>query len=432
MKVSIIIPIHNAETYLRECIESALAQKFHQIEVLCVEDESKDASREIIEKMREKDKRVIYIQDSNASYGHKINLGIKLARGKYIAILEADDKINVEMIELLYNIAEEYDVDVVDSDYYEMFSYNGKELMSTVKKYSDVDDYNHVVKYSNKSKKLISYSGIWSALYKKSFLEKENIRLNESAGASYQDVSFLFLTSILAQSVYHLSRPMYCYRVDNEISSVKNNKKIYEIVGECDYLKNELEKRGIKDKYIWNQFYVRKYSAYYWNYRRLSENAGSLFFEKYKEDLSRDIVNAVIDRNAVDSIIYNHTFLLIDNEKAFKDRAYNDKKGMPISKICELFPEIENREIVIFGAGKLGTRIVDILLQNDNKIKKICDNSKILQGKLIRGYEVCSVEDAVKDFPDLLYLIVNRKDSVSMKKQLLKNGINEEKVLIFT
>lgn len=106
MEVTIIVPIHNSEKYLKECIKSALDQTFYDIEILCIDGGSTDLSFEIIKELREEDSRIQYIRDSNTSYGHKINLGINIARGKYIAILESDDRMCSEFIKDLMTLQE--------------------------------------------------------------------------------------------------------------------------------------------------------------------------------------------------------------------------------------------------------------------------------------------------------------------------------------
>ena len=89
IKISVIITIHNAEQYLKECLDSVCNQTFFDIEVLCIDGGSTDSSPSILKEYAQKDVRVQIINDSNTSYGHKINVGIEQARGKYISVLES-------------------------------------------------------------------------------------------------------------------------------------------------------------------------------------------------------------------------------------------------------------------------------------------------------------------------------------------------------
>lgn len=431
MQVTIIIPIHNSEKYLKECVESAMAQSFHEVEILCIDGGSTDHSFEIIKELQRKDARITCIQDPNTSYGHKINVGIAKALGRYIAILESDDKMAPDMIENLYNIAEKYDLDVVDADYCKLFIHKGKELTYPIRKYSKLEDYNCVIDYTSGKERVILNHGIWTALYKKDFLIEQNIKLNESAGASYQDLSFLFLTSFLARKVYHVNSPLYQYRIDNTNSSVKDNNKIFEIVGECEFLKKELEKRNVVIRDAWKVYYIRKYNAYYWNYCRLGQIGRAHFLEKYEEDLKRDIREGAVIRETFGVEMYERTFLLLDDKERFVNIAQKIDKKRSITELLDLVENEKNAGVVVFGAGVSGNRIIDLLLQNGNMIKTVCDNSKLLQGTRLKNFKICSVEEAVKQCPNAFYLIANAKYGEDMRLQLIKNGIMETNIAVF-
>lgn len=430
-KVSIIIPIHNSEKYLNECIVSALSQKFREIEILCIDGGSTDSSLNIVNKWMKTDKRIVSIEDPNTSYGHKLNIGIKRAQGKYITILESDDRMLPETVKELYGIAEKFDVDVVDADYYEFFSVKGKEYKNLQRKCYDQVCYNILIDNTIKENKRIAVNGIWTGLYKKSFLLQENIFLNESKGASYQDLSFLFLTSFLAKSVYHLDVPFYQYRIDNVESSVKDDNKIFEIVGECEFLKENLKKRNILDKTVWKRYYVRKYTAFYWNYCRLSLRARELFLNRYLEELRQDEKKGLINRDMFGGDLYNQTYLLLDDINGFINLVSQNEKENIAVLFSNLLDKVVNRDIVIFGAGVLGNRIIDLLKQHDSKIMAICDNSKQLQGKERKGFMIYSVEDAVERFQNAVYIVANRRHMAEMKQQLRCMGIEDEHIVIF-
>lgn len=432
VKVSIIVPIHNSDKYLRDCLISALTQTFTDLEVLCIDTGIAARCSEIIAELGRTDSRIIHIKDANGSYGHKINAGIKAAAGGYVAILESDDQMAPDMVERLYAVAQEYNTDVVDGDFDQLFDYKGKNLRTSGRKYSDAQVYDHLIRNEKGSSKIIAENGIWTALYRKDFLLEENIWLNESPGASYQDMSFLFLTSLLARSSYHLSASVYWYRMDNTGSSVKDNSKIYEIIGECEFLKKELEKRGIYGQRESVLYLSRKYSAYYWNYRRLSEDSRRLFLERYISELRQDLEAGAIRRDMFDDIAYRQTFLLLDDIVQFKEFVAESDRNKPVEALSEMLDEFENRGIMLFGAGIFGRKVLDILCQNENKILGICDNAEQLHGTSINGIAVWSVKKAVEKYPDACYLIVNRKHSDAMREQLLAEGISATNIKIFS
>lgn len=430
--VTVIVPIHNSEKYLRDCLSSALAQTLKEIEILCIDSSSTDLCFDIISELQRSDDRIVYLKDPNTGYGHKINVGIEAANGDYIAILETDDQMAPDMVEKLYNVAETYRVDVADGDFYRFFSYEGKQLYQIGRKYPNPDIYNQRIDNENTSSRAVAMDGIWTALYRRSFLIENDIRLNESAGASYQDMSFLFLTGLLAASTYHLDIPLYWYRVDNIGSSVKDDRKIFEIIGECEFLKRELERRNLHNQNTWVLYYIRKYDAFYWNYCRLSDKSRKLFFTRYVDELKTDFESGAINREMFDETMYNRTFLLLDAPKKFMDLVIEADQHKSMGAICEILDRLENRKIILFGAGKLGNKVIDILIQNQTTILGVCDNAASLHGTVINGYEVRPVFETVRKFPDASYLIVSRNYGEEMKAQLLNEGIAETNIEIFT
>ena len=91
IKVSIIIPVYNAEKYLHECLESICSQTYNNIEILCVDDGSTDMSAETIKTFQKEDKRIVLIQQTNQYAGVARNNGFDAAKGEYVVFLDADD-----------------------------------------------------------------------------------------------------------------------------------------------------------------------------------------------------------------------------------------------------------------------------------------------------------------------------------------------------
>lgn len=99
--VSVVIPIHNAESCLRETLESLVSQTYRNIEIILVDDGSTDASCDIANEYADKDHRFTYVYQNNAGAGSARNHGLELARGKYVTFLDADDLFECQMIELM-------------------------------------------------------------------------------------------------------------------------------------------------------------------------------------------------------------------------------------------------------------------------------------------------------------------------------------------
>ena len=117
-KVSIIVPTYNVEAYLVECMESITNQTLEDIEIICINDGSTDGSLAILKSYAEKDKRIVLVDKENGGYGIGMNIGMSLATGEYIGIVEPDDFVPVNMFGDLYKIAKENDLDFVKADFY--------------------------------------------------------------------------------------------------------------------------------------------------------------------------------------------------------------------------------------------------------------------------------------------------------------------------
>ena len=100
ISVSVIIPVFNAEKYLSQCLDSIVNQTLTNIEIICVDDGSTDTSFQILKEYEEKDSRVIVLSKSNAGAGTARNEGLKIAKGKYLSFLDADDFFERNMLEL--------------------------------------------------------------------------------------------------------------------------------------------------------------------------------------------------------------------------------------------------------------------------------------------------------------------------------------------
>ena len=121
-KVSVIIPCHNAEKYLIQCLDSVTNQTLKDIEIICVDDGSSDSTPDILRQYAQKDSRVVVLNQENKNVGNARNNGLKIARGEFLSFLDADDFFEAEMLEKMTESADRYHADFVvcHSDQYLM------------------------------------------------------------------------------------------------------------------------------------------------------------------------------------------------------------------------------------------------------------------------------------------------------------------------
>ena len=223
-KVSIIVPVYNGEQYLSTCLDSILAQTLEDIEVICVDDGSSDQSPAILDDYAKRDSHVHVIHKDNRGYGHSMNVGIDAASGEYIGIVESDDCILPNMYETLYSTAKNNDLDLVKSDvifWWETLRYTCEYHKEDLNPY-----YGRVLDSSNRKLFFQFFMNTWTGIYKRSFLNENSIRHNETPGAAYQDNGFWIQTLSFCERAMWLKDAFYLYRQDNPLASIKSKSNV--------------------------------------------------------------------------------------------------------------------------------------------------------------------------------------------------------------
>lgn len=116
-KISIIVPVYNVEKYLNRCVESLIKQTYENLEIILVNDGSKDGSGILCEQLMKRYSNIKVIHKPNGGLGSARNAGLDIAEGEYIGFLDSDDWVSSDMYEYLLNLAREYDSDVTQIDY---------------------------------------------------------------------------------------------------------------------------------------------------------------------------------------------------------------------------------------------------------------------------------------------------------------------------
>lgn len=269
IKISVLMPIYNASTYLRQSLDSVTGQTLADIEIICINDGSTDNSLEIIREYAEKDSRIVIIDKPNSGYGDSMNHGLDIAKGKYIAILEPDDWYETSMLKTLYDLATQNNLDVIKCDFYQYSNQTRQNKQYHLFKPSQCDKV-----ISNDEDNFI-YSlqpSIWSAIYKQNFLNKNNIRFLDTPGASYQDTSFNFKVFALARRVMFINMPLIHYRIDNNQSSINNiAKKLPNIDKEYDEIDRFIIGHRLSNK-LGETAVACRYRTYLWAMEQLPNN----------------------------------------------------------------------------------------------------------------------------------------------------------------
>lgn len=116
-KISVIVPVYNAEKYLKRCLDSIINQTYKNLEIILINDGSNDSSLEICKEYEKKDKRIFVYNQKNKGISYTRNRGIELSSGKYISFVDSDDVISLRMYEILHNLIIKENVKIAECKY---------------------------------------------------------------------------------------------------------------------------------------------------------------------------------------------------------------------------------------------------------------------------------------------------------------------------
>ncbi|MDD6193889.1 MAG: glycosyltransferase [Lachnospiraceae bacterium] len=424
-KVSVIMPSLNVAEYIEECVQSVMKQSLQEIEIICVDAGSSDGTRNILDKLSRKDARISVIESDVKSYGYQVNLGLQVARGEYIAIVETDDNVERNMFQRLYEEAIGHNLDYVKANFRYFSDFQGHRIYR--KGYAVASDEavsECTVIPKTKPNLFVCDAGIWTGLYRKDFLNQYHIRLNETKGAAYQDIGFLVQVQTYARRAMYLPDFLYYYRTDRmEASSYKaevlqyvhqefqwllQDKNIEMTKGVALKLTScflcELDKVMRKVGYDVDSYYLGE--SYLWLQTHIQEaiKKGVINEQDFSEQFWKRLQLALCDLSA-----YANWLQEDDCRAKERDR--------------QLVDYISCSEVVIFGGGSYGVLTLLLLKEHQKKIVALCDNERSLWGREIGGLPVLSPETAAKEYPHACFVVANKKNAEQMKTQLLHLGI---------
>ena len=244
-KVSVIVPIYNVEKYLEKCINSLLSLTLEDIQIILVNDGSKDNSGNIAKECEKNNKnRIIYVEKENGGLSDARNYGLKYATGDFIAFLDSDDYIEKNAYEEMYNKAIEENADYVECD----FIWEFPNKIRVDKQYP----------YKNK-KEMISFVRVvaWNKLIKRQLITDNNLEFPK--GLRYEDVEFTYKLIPFINKFAYVDKPFIHYvQREGSIANVQNERTA-EIFTVLD---------NVIEFYKKNNFYEKYWDELEYNYAR--------------------------------------------------------------------------------------------------------------------------------------------------------------------
>lgn len=217
-QVSVIVPVYNAARYLDQALTSIETQTLPDIEIICINDGSTDDSLGILQAHAAQDERIRIVDRPNGGYGSACNQGLDEARGKWVAILEPDDYLLPNMYEAMTRFASGFKepIDIIKAPYWRILnSDTPQEARLNCSYRRRVKPRKQPFRINEAPHLLRHHPSIWSALYRRTFLEENDIRFPEYPGAGWADNPFLVETLCQARAIAYLDEPFYCYREES-------------------------------------------------------------------------------------------------------------------------------------------------------------------------------------------------------------------------
>ena len=207
-KVSIIVPVYNGEAHLLRCAESILAQDYPELELILVDDGSRDASFELMRELAARDTRVKAIHKENGGVSSARNRGLDEASGRYIQFSDVDDWLPIDATKLLMREIEASDADLVIGDFYRVVGNN-------VSCKGSIDEGGLLNRQEYADEMLRSpadlyYGALWNKLYRRDLIERYGVRMDETISYS-EDMIFNLEYLLHADKIAVLKAPVYYY-----------------------------------------------------------------------------------------------------------------------------------------------------------------------------------------------------------------------------
>lgn len=251
IKVSVIIPVYNAEKYLEECLKSVISQSLKEIEVICVDDGSTDASPGILSMYMEKDNRIKLIKGGHKGGGAARNTGMKHAKGEYLSFLDADDYMDGQMLEKLYDKSCQTSADITVCAVKFLFQATGA--------IRDDDDSGLLI-WNLPEKEVFCYKDMpnsifntfhnwpWNKMFRREFVQNHSLQFQELFRTN--DLLFVNKAIMEAERITTVQEHLITYRDDPEGDNCQstNSVQLYGFYEAFQALKDYLEKKGLYEE----------------------------------------------------------------------------------------------------------------------------------------------------------------------------------------
>lgn len=287
-KISVIIPVYNCEKFLPVCLDSIIFQTYEDLEIICINDGSKDDSLKVLEEYELKDSRIKVINQKNQGQSAARNRGIEKATGEYISFIDADDWVSLSLyakfVKKLKTSGQNIDIFLFNG-----INFNNKEqgcystLFFSIKDWNNNQQTDFVHTFNDCMKPFSGNMSICNKIYRTEFLKKNNIKFAENL--IFEDQLFFTETSLKAESILIDCEPLYHYRQQNTSSTMSTlGNNVFDIFKIINRIEKLLKDTNNYEEYKY-AFFQHKYMQFAFLFFRTKLFLRPRFYDEMKARL---------------------------------------------------------------------------------------------------------------------------------------------------
>lgn len=275
--VSIIVPVYNVEGYLRRCVDSILAQKFQDYELILVNDGSTDGGGKLCDEYTLQHSNIRVLHKPNEGLSSARNAGLEVANGDYIAFVDSDDYIHPEMIGTLHELACNHSSDIVMCNYLKtsekQMSHKVGDMAKDVSHYTNLKALNELL-YVDEDHQFGKRNGLhwilaWNKLYKRHLFDD----LRYKDGVFFEDVHIIHRLLYKCSNITYLPQPLYYYyqrpeSIVNSAFTMNKIDKVYALEDRAIFL------RSVGEAQLYRRALKTYLEVFYWYYYKAVRECG--------------------------------------------------------------------------------------------------------------------------------------------------------------
>lgn len=284
--ISIVVPVYNVENYLSDCLDSIYNQTYKNIEIILIDDGSKDKSGNICDRYVEKDKRAVVIHKENGGLSDARNVGIKRAKGKYVVFVDSDDIIDSTLIECLYSMVSGSETQIGICDLLHCYPHEGVFFKEETKRTTfDSDD--AIVEMLYQRSFLVAACG---KIFPKKYFE--NIQF--PVGILFEDSAIMYKLFDMTERIVYCDAQLYGYmHRDGSITTKTFSNRDYDILIICNEIIEYMQNRNKKLQRAANVYYTNACLRIFLNAPRNGDYDKMII--KCEEDIKKNRWKCVFD-----------------------------------------------------------------------------------------------------------------------------------------